>query len=160
MKKNLLIGTSTLIILGTIYATYLLTTPKIYKDNEIKCDFDAGICYDLKDKPITGRIQSYHNNILISDIEYKNGKENGLLKIYRNTGNIYLEGTYKDGKPDGYVKEYTDDGKLFSYDEFKNGLQHGTSIIYQNNGKILKQWHYYQGNETKNGYVYYSTLAN
>ena len=155
MKKVLLPTLGAIVLSTAIYGIYKISSPKVYLDSEVKCDFDIGMCYDLKNKPITGRIQNYNNSILTSDIEYKDGKENGDLKIYRTNGTLYLEGTYKNGLPDGYVKEYNEDGTLFSYDEFKDGLQHGKSIIYQAPNKILKQWHYVNGKETGIGSVYY-----
>lgn len=155
MKKVLLSSLGVIALSAGIYFTYQSFQEKIYKDTEVKCDFDAGICYDHKNTPITGRLQSYDKEQLISDIEYKNGKENGILKIYKTTGKIFLEGTYKDGKPHGVIKEYNDDGTLFSYDEFKNGLPHGTSIIYHKDGKPIKEWHYTDGKDSGIGKVYY-----
>lgn len=155
MKKVLLSGVGIVVLAGAIYGTYALTKEKVYLEKDVNCDFDAGICYDLKGNPITGRITSYDNNILISDIEYKNGKEDGLLKIYQNDGSIFLEGTYKEGKPHGMVKEYNADGSIFSYDEFQNGIQHGKSIIYNKNNKILKEWNYNMGSPVGVGKVFY-----
>ena len=155
MKKVLLSSIGIITISLVAYAIHNLTKEKIYKDTDVQCDFDANICYDMKNKPITGRVQNFSNKTLISDIEYKEGKENGSLKIYRTNGTIYLEGTYKNGLPDGYVIEYNEDGTLFSYDEFKDGLQHGKSILYQKNNKILKQWQYDNGKEVGIGTVYY-----
>ena len=154
MKKILLSSVGALILCGAIYGTYQYNSEKIYSEKDVKCDFDAGICYDLQGKEITGRIKNYDNKILISDIQYKNGKEDGELKIYRNDGKLFLEGTYKQGKPNGIVKEYNDDGSLLSYDEFKDGIPHGKSIIYQNN-KILKEWSYNMGKEINIGKIYY-----
>lgn len=155
MKKILLSSVGVLVLSGLAYGLYQLNSEKVYSEKDVKCDFDAGICYDLKGNKITGRIKNYDNKILISDIEYKNGKEDGELKIYRNDGTIFLEGTYKQGKPNGIVKEYNEDGTLLSYDEFKDGTPHGKSIIYQKDNKILKEWHYNMGKETKVGKVYY-----
>lgn len=159
MKKVLLSSLALIAVSSLAFGIYSFNKEKIYKDNEVNCDFDAGMCYDLKNKPITGRIQSYDKDKLISDIEYKNGQEDGLLKIYKTTGVLFLEGTYQNGRPHGYVKEYNEDGSLFSYDEFKNGLQHGSSIIYQKDGKILKEWHYTDGKDTGIGKVYYPNGA-
>ena len=155
MKKVLISTASVLVLASVIGTTYYLTKEKTYKTSEIKCDFDAGMCYDLKGKPITGRIKNYDKETLISDIQYKNGKEDGELKIYRNDGKLFLEGTYKEGKPDGVIKEYNEDGSLLSHDEFKNGLLHGRSIIYFAQDKILKEWNYNMGKETGIGKVYY-----
>ncbi len=155
MKKILLSGVGIIVLAGAIYGTYTLTKEKVYLEKDVNCDFDAGICYDLKGTPITGRIKSYDNNILISNIEYKNGKEDGELKIYQNDGSLFLEGTYKEGKPHGIVKEYNPDGSILSYDEFQNGIQHGKSIIYNKNKKLLKEWHYKMGNPVNTGKVFY-----
>ena len=155
MKKSLLISVAVLVIAGAIYGYHQFNKEKIYLEKDVKCDFDAGICYDLKGKPITGRILNYENKILISDISYVNGKEDGNLKIYNNDGKLFLEGTYAQGKPHGYVKEYNEDGTLHSYDEFKNGIQHGKSIIYQANNVPVKEWYYDMGKEVNTGKVYY-----
>ncbi len=155
MKKVLLSGVGIVVLAGAIYGIHTLTKEKIYLDKDINCDFDAGICYDLKGAPITGRVTSYNKEILISDIEYKDGKEEGMLKIYQNDGKLFLEGTYKQGKPHGSVKEYNPDGSILSYDEFQNGIQHGKSIIYNKDQKVLKEWYYNQGNPTGIGKVFY-----
>jgi antitoxin component YwqK of YwqJK toxin-antitoxin module len=42
---------------------------------------------------------------------YKNGKLNGLTKIYDKSGNILSEGNYKEDEKDGIWKFY-DDGKV------------------------------------------------
>lgn len=155
MKKVLIATASVITLTAVIGSTYYLNKEKIYTTKEIKCDFDAGMCYDLKGKPITGRIKNYDKDILISDIEYKDGKEDGELRIYKNDGKLFLEGLYKEGKPNGVVKEYNEDGSLLSYDEFKDGLLHGRSIIYFAPNKILKEWNYNMGKETGTGKVYY-----
>ena len=68
MKKVLLSSLALIAVSSLAFGIYSFNKEKIYKDNEVNCDFDAGMCYDLKNKPITGRIQSYDKDKLISDI--------------------------------------------------------------------------------------------
>ena len=155
MKKVILVVVLALFLVGGAFLGVHLFKEKVYLEKDVKCDFDDGICYDVKGKPITGRIVAYENEVLLSDISYVDGKEDGVLKIYRNDGKIYLEGTYSKGKPNGYVKEYNEDGSIHSYDEFVNGEQHGKSIIYQAQNKVLKEWYYNMGKDVGVGRVFY-----
>ena len=82
MKKVLLPALGAIILSTAFYGIYKISTPKVYQDKDVKCDFDIGVCYDLNNKPITGRIQNYNNSTLISDIEYKDGKENAQMEQY------------------------------------------------------------------------------
>ena len=145
------------VIAGILFVAggYYLSQPKEYMSQDISCDFDTGICVDKKGSKLNGKVLAYEGDVLISDIEYKNGKENGTVKLYRVNGKIYLEGVYSNGKPNGVIKEYDEEGNLFATNEFKDGVLNGHSVIYGKNNKIIKDWTFKDGKEAGVGRVYY-----
>ena len=69
MKKVLLSSLALIAVSSLAFGIYSFNKEKIYKDNEVNCDFDAGMCYDLKNKPITGRLQSYDKDKLVEVVK-------------------------------------------------------------------------------------------
>lgn len=155
MNKKVLIALGGVVLVGAVAGGYFLMQPKTYMAQDIRCDFDTGICVDKKGDKLNGRVTAYENNVLISDIEYKNGKEDGVVKLYRVDGKLYLDGIYKDGKPDGVIKEYNEDGSVLASNEFNDGVLDGRSVIYGENNKIVKEWYYKAGKEVGVGKVFY-----
>ncbi len=52
---------------------------------------------------------------------YKNGKLEGVVKIYYDNGKIMEEGLYKNGTRDGVSKWYDQEGNVTIEYEYKNG---------------------------------------
>ena len=79
-------------------------------------DFFKGGSNDNQDNII----KTYHENgQLESEINYKDGKSNGLWKSYDENGKLEREGYFKDGElDDGLGKTYHENGKLESLMQF------------------------------------------
>ncbi|MCB9360509.1 MAG: hypothetical protein H6587_07985 [Flavobacteriales bacterium] len=70
-------------------------------------------------------------------------------ELYEN-GKTRMEGAIKEGKRDGVWKVYFDDGKLWSEGSFTNGKRNGVAKNYYPNGKLR-----YEGfftNDKKSGH--------
>ena len=94
----------------------------------------GGIYYKkFTDIPFTGKIIGGKRQGSMKD-----GKFDGLWKIYNEKGQLKTKINYKDGKPHGlFEKYYIDRGTLMEKGNFKNGVQDGEWIYYNINGSIL-----------------------
>ena len=67
----------------------------------------------------------YENGQLKLEVNYKDGKEEGLWKGYYDNSQLRMEGNYKDGKQEGLWKGYYDNGQLRSEGNYKDGKLDG-----------------------------------
>jgi len=93
---------------------------------------------------------------LVQYIEYKNGKKDGIYKMYDNynfkNGKLVGVETYKNGKKNGISKQYHSNGKLCCLDTYKNGIMEGESKFWDHTGKLGKDLIYKNGRAfDKNG---------
>jgi len=88
---------------------------------------------------------------LIRSTEYKNGKKDGIEKIYddinHRDGSLYSSIRYKNGKKHGVSKIYHSKGKLCCLDTYKNGIREGKSEFWDHTGKRIKETVYKNGRE-------------
>ncbi|MBP3546047.1 MAG: toxin-antitoxin system YwqK family antitoxin [Alphaproteobacteria bacterium] len=85
---------------------------------------------------IDGNATTYYTNgKLETQRIYKNGKENGVMKIYDDkTNKVAAEIPYVDGKIHGMLTVYND-GIPFNKMRYENGINNGEYIFYHQNGK-------------------------
>lgn len=69
----------------------------------------------------------YSNGKLKEELTYKCGKLNGASRLFRESGELWVEGNYINGKKEGEQNTY-EDGSLIKKSEYKNGKPE--SIIY------------------------------
>ena len=70
---------------------------------------------------INGSVKDYYENgQLKAELNYKNGKLDGLEKEYHQNGQLYIEENYKDGKLEGESTNYDENGNLTSKAIFKD----------------------------------------
>ena len=67
-------------------------------------------------KFLSNRFASY-----ISEVNFKNDKEEGMMKSYYESGKLQGEIPYKNGQVEGVVKAYDENGKLIEQATYKNG---------------------------------------
>ncbi len=111
---------------------------------------------------ITGKVCLSSDNK--SFVTIKNGLPHGKAKEYYESGALYIEVNYKNGKREGVAKEYSiiDDGKLSYKQNYKNGeLVETTVYNYYESGaleteRILKYGE--QGGRTVRDYYESGTL--
>ncbi|QBN17536.1 hypothetical protein E1750_01555 [Flavobacterium nackdongense] len=91
-------------------------------------------------------IDYYYSGKIQGEGILKNGKIEGLRKMYFQNGNISLERHYTDAIPNGLEKEYFEDGTLKQKGELINGKEDGIWETYFPNGQIKLQSNYKVGN--------------
>lgn len=116
--------------------------PAIEKEEKLK-NINGKLC-DEDGKPFSGRTKRESEDY--PDIySYKNGELDGLNVIYYKN-NIKEIGHWKDGKQNGLFKMYTEDGVLIDSGTFKNGERDGlTEQFYNDTGKLRVSANYKDG---------------
>ena len=91
-----------------------------------------GGTYELKKKLDDGRWFFYEgkDSVLRLEVNFLNGKKNGVEKKYRGFGGIYSEIYYENGVINGKKIKFNYDSDTISIQQFKNGKRHGTQIYY------------------------------
>lgn len=82
-----------------------------------------GIIYSVnKTKPFSGNAKSYYKNGQIKDdLNFRDGKQNGIQEIYYENGQIGAIYNLKNGKLNGVQKEYDIAGNLKTEANYKDG---------------------------------------
>ena len=94
-----------------------LTTENPLNDEHCIIDgyHSAYLLASFKDGFYDGSYKEYLDNILITEGTYKEGRKQGLFKIYSKfDGKLKEEKSYKEGKLDGTSKTYFTTGKVVS----------------------------------------------
>ncbi len=76
---------------------------------------------------------------IVLEETYKDGKRDGIRKVWNKNGVLVLEETYKDGKRDGLQKVWNDDGIIIYSLPYSNGKMHGKQKIYKNGIPLFKR---------------------
>jgi antitoxin component YwqK of YwqJK toxin-antitoxin module len=98
-------------------------------------------------EPFTGVVrESGKNGKLQTEKNYKNGRLDGITKIYYENGEINKEENYLDNKLDGVIKSYYEDGKLFREEIYKNNILNGIVKTYYKTN-ILQDERNYKNNK-------------
>lgn len=90
-------------------------------------------------------LRTYPSGKILSEIYFKNGKENGLTKFYYENGNLQAKAEYKNGLLDGTVYSYSPQGNLLSEQNYKDGLLDGAFIEYLPDGTLKNKVLYSKG---------------
>ncbi len=104
-----------------------------------------------QDEPVTGY---YPNGNKRSELTYKNGKTDGIVKYYYPTGSLRRTVTYKEGKQDGLTVDYYRSGSVSARAAYKEDVQDGYCQGYYTNGRLHTEgwmkggakagvWHFY-----------------
>lgn len=88
-------------------------------------DIDGGgiPIYHYQGNPFTGLLLEYYDNIFHREIEYINGYQDGVERVFYENGNIKYEFHSKNNKPHGTTKHWDDQGNLLSITEWKDGVK-------------------------------------
>ena len=101
---------------------------------------------------INSKTDSLYDDIDIDfafESSYKSGFKNGIAKYYRNEI-LLSEINYKNNKYNGMAIEYYESGELRNKSNFRNGKLNGTSLSYHKNGNIEVEVNYNDGIITDN----------
>jgi len=94
-----------------------------------------------KDGVLDGVERTYLNGgkHVRSETPWKEGKIEGVKKIFHPNGKVMTQVNYKDGKPVGESKSYDDEGRVTRVGKFKDGRRHGDMIDYwSETGKVKR----------------------
>lgn len=91
---------------------------------------------------------------LMKEEFYKNGKLEGLQKIYFIDGAIAEETMYKAGKKEGLSKIYVQNGNVVEEAVYKNDQYHGPALFRDANGIIVSKGNFVK-NEKKGIWEFY-----
>ncbi|WP_407500597.1 toxin-antitoxin system YwqK family antitoxin [Elizabethkingia anophelis] len=88
-------------------------------------DIDGGgtPIYHYQGKPFTGMLLEYYDNILYREIEYINGYEDGVERVFYENGKVKNEFQSKNNKLNGICKDWDEEGNLISTTEWKDGVK-------------------------------------
>ena len=82
-----------------------------------------------------GVAKLYNNKgVVRGEFKFKHGRQEGLSKTYHPTGELFKEITFKNGKLEGVNREYAKDGTLLFEAYFKDDKQDGTTTVYDPKG--------------------------
>lgn len=70
---------------------------------------------------------------------YKDGKLEGVRKVYYLSGAVSDEIPYKNGKMHGTVKMFGENGVVLKEENYVNGMRHGESIYRDGAGNVIKK---------------------
>ena len=77
----------------------------------------------------------------LSEINIKDGKHNGLSRVWYVNGKLKKEVNYKDGKEDGLKRVWHKNGQLHNEANMKDGNQgDGLSRWWYDNGQLKEEW--------------------
>ena len=95
----------------------------------------------------------YRNDILINEVNFKNGRRHGFQKSFMEDGSLFLNVNYKNGEKHGpYVQYAVFDGSKLIDANYKNGKKDGDFIVTRNDTKVKYHYVYKNGrliSETK-----------
>ena len=105
-----------------------------------------GIYYLLdSDTPYSGKSFRSHSNGQRSEVNWKDGKENGLYVSWYLGGQKKAERTYKDGKWDGPLVLWHSNGKKQTEANYKEGELDGLVVEWHFNGQKFSEANYKDG---------------
>ena len=135
------------------------TKPELEGVNEEEIEEREGIAY-LKgsDTPYTGKAYGLHENgQKEKEINYKDGKEEGLHSCWYSNGQKNYEINYKGGKRDGLHSRWNFNGKKESEGNYKDGKEEGLLTTWHKNGQKLREANYKDGNIVEGSDKYWNS---
>lgn len=111
--------------------------------NEIQYDISNLIDWKL----FNGFITMYYKNGKIKGVtNFRNGKREGLRKLWYENGQIEYEIPFKDNQVNGILKQWYPNGKKKCESSHINGKLDGMTYIWYDNGQLGIEIEYYKNN--------------
>lgn len=101
----------------------------------------------LLNKIPDGTWKYYHleSKTVMTIESYKNGKLDGVKKIFYNNSTLAEETNYTLGVKNGVAKTFAENGKPLDVHTYKNGQFHGLATYYDGNGTKMYEGNYANG---------------
>ncbi|MBC8428428.1 hypothetical protein H8D04_00950 [bacterium] len=81
--------------------------------------------------------------LLMSSERLKDGVADGLVFVYRESGNVKVKENYKADKKHGEFIFYNDNEQVMMIENYKDGQKHGEFIFYNNRGEVYRREIYF-----------------
>lgn len=107
----------------------------------------AYIQAEFKDGFYDGKYEEHVYNKLKCEGVYKEGRKNGVFKMYDDEGRVKEEKSYKEAKLDGAHKTFYTSGKLEREVNYRNGKQDGKELAYEFDGTLRRDHTYKDGKQ-------------
>lgn len=100
-----------------------------------------------KNKLHEGEWKFYHQEspVVMTIEKYKNGKLDGVRKVFYKNKELNEETTYKNGIKDGPYRKLTEKGIVLEECVYKNGEFHGPAVYRDIDGKVLSKGTFVNG---------------
>lgn len=90
--------------------------------------------------PKKGKAKIYDENGKITlEMQYKDGKLDGLTRSYFSTGDTYWEENYTKGELNGKTVRYYENGNIKQSDVFVNGIKEGPDQSFDKEGHLIEE---------------------
>lgn len=136
------------------------STPKhtVVNASNLSLKLDNGIIF-YNNVPFSGNLITHHqNNLIKSDIEYKEGKKHGYEKHWNTKADLVVERYYFKGNKTGTHKAWWNNGNLkFEYHFNEKGEYNGSMKEWYKNGQLFKAFNYNNGKENGSQKLWYET---
>ena len=96
-----------------------------------------GLVYEInQQQPYTGKfISKYKDGHNKEEINYKNGKKDGLIVLWYENGQKRVEGNYKNNKKEGLAVLWYENGQKLAEGNYKNDKLEGLFVSWHENGQ-------------------------
>ena len=101
-----------------------------------------------------GEWKYYKENRLALTENFKDGKKEGITRVYSKSGKLLEEIPYKEDKITGIRKYFLEDGKVYSELSFKDGLEDGAYKLFEGNEKPVADGFYKAGKKEGDWHIY------
>ncbi len=127
-------------IISLLFSSVATTAQQVEEKNGI---------YYQNGEPFTGTYETFfENGQLKREMELKNGKKDGKVKIYLENGQISEIHAYKNNKMHGKWVVYNKINQITSVARYKNGKKHGKWKIWNDEGNLLYELQYKNGKKS------------
>jgi antitoxin component YwqK of YwqJK toxin-antitoxin module len=98
----------------------------------------------VKNKLFEGQWKYYHQESkdIMTLENYKNGKLNGVRKVFYKANKLAEEINYSEGKKNGIAKTFAENGKQIDQHQYVNDMFEGIAIYFDGNGKKMYEGTY------------------
>lgn len=112
--------------------------------------------YSFRNGLLDGINVAYQNGKIKEIGHWKNNLQNGVFKLYTESGTLVDDAIFKDGKRNGVTKQYySDNGNLLIEAHYINGLLDGKIKEYYKNKKLQREVVYTHGKRNGIAKEYY-----
>lgn len=138
-------------IIGVLVYHYTAIVEKSNKENVVIVVYDE-ITYEISDfrlLRLTDIVKVKESNGFLSQIAYKNGKRDGVKKIFYKDGKIHLIAVFKNNLLNGTLIGWNENGQKLIQIQYLNDKENGEMREWYSNSRLKTRGYYSHG--VKNG---------